>query len=222
LIAARRIAGLTLVAAAGLWLSHAALARQSTAAPPAKPPAKQAPASPANNGTPAGGASGQKDAAGSAAAPAAAPAGAGGAADGSTLGGAPPPDMGNIDQILEGDEEVLQGNSFTYDPGNRRDPFKSLLIAPDRPEFRGPRPEGIPGLLIDEIDLKGIFRTARGFVAQVTASNQKKGHLLKVGDQLYDGDVVSITKNEVVFKQIVQDPTALKPFREVVKTLGPQ
>jgi Tfp pilus assembly protein PilP len=135
---------------------------------------------------------------------------------------APPPDMGNIDQILEGDEEVLAGNSFTYDPGNRRDPFKSLLIAADRPEFRGPRPEGIPGLLIDEIDLKGVFRTARGYVAQVTASNQKKSYLLKEGDQLYDGDVVSIGKNEVVFKQIVQDPSALKPFREVVKSLNPQ
>jgi hypothetical protein len=135
--------------------------------------------------------------------------------------GSPAPDMGNIDQILEGDEEVLSGNSFTYDPGNRRDPFKSLLIAPDRPEFRGPRPEGVPGLLIDEIDLKGIFRTARGYVAQVSAANQKKSYLLKEGDQLYDGDVVSIGKSEVVFKQIVQDPTALKPFREVVKSLNP-
>jgi Tfp pilus assembly protein PilP len=136
--------------------------------------------------------------------------------------GSPPPDMGNIDQILEGDEEVLAGNTFTYDPGNRRDPFKSLLIAPDRPEFRGPRPEGVPGLLIDEIDLKGIFRTARGYVAQVNAANQKKSYLLKEGDQLYDGDVVSIGKSEVVFKQIVQDPTALKPFREIVKSLNPK
>lgn len=58
-------------------------------------------------------------------------------------------------------------------------------------------------------------------MAQVKASNQGKSYLLKEGDQLYDGDVVSITKNEVVFKQIVQDPTALKPFREVVKSLNP-
>lgn len=130
------------------------------------------------------------------------------------------PELGGIDEILEGEEEVLSGDGYTYDPGNRRDPFKSLLAAPDRPEFRGPRPEGIPGLLIDEIDLVGIFRTSRGFVAQVKAANQGKSYLLKEGDQLYDGDVVSINKIEVVFKQIVQDPTALKPFREVVKTLS--
>jgi hypothetical protein len=133
----------------------------------------------------------------------------------------PEPDLGNIDEILQGEEEVLSGSSFSYDPGNRRDPFKSLLAAPDRPELRGPRPEGIPGLLIDEIALTGIFRTPKGFVAQVKASNQNKSYLLKEGDQLYDGDVVSINRSEVVFKQIVQDPTALKPFREVVKSLNP-
>jgi len=171
------------------------------------------PAAPAS-GTSAGSAGGARGASG-AKPPAAAP--------GSPPAlGSPAPDMGNIDQILEGDEEVLTGgSSFTYDPGNRRDPFKSLLIAPDRPEFRGPRPEGVPGLLIDEIDLKGIYRTARGYVAQVNASNQKKSYLLKEGDQLFDGDVIGIHKNEVVFKQIVQDPTALKPFREVVKSLNP-
>jgi Tfp pilus assembly protein PilP len=130
-------------------------------------------------------------------------------------------DLEDIDQILEGEEEALSGSGFTYDPGNRRDPFKSLLAGQDRPEFRGPRPEGIPGLLIDEVDLTGIFRTSKGYVAQVVAANQKKSYLLKEGDQLYDGDVVSINHNEVVFKQIVQDPTALKPFREVVKSLNP-
>jgi hypothetical protein len=129
------------------------------------------------------------------------------------------PDLGDIDQILEGEEEVLSGSNFSYDPGNRRDPFKSLLAGRDRPEFRGQRPEGIAGLLIDEIDLTGIFRTSKGYVAQVVAANQKKSYLLKDGDQLYDGDVVSINHNEVVFKQVVQDPTALKPFREVVKSL---
>jgi hypothetical protein len=140
---------------------------------------------------------------------------------GSVAGQPPGPDTGKIDDILAGEEEVLSGSGFSYDPGNRRDPFKSLLAKSDTPAFRGPRPEGVPGLLIEEIDLTGIFRTSKGFVAQVVASNQKKSYLLKEGDQLYDGDVVSINKNEVVFKQIVQDPTALKPFREVVKSLNP-
>ena len=130
-------------------------------------------------------------------------------------------DTTSVDEILAGEEDVLAGTSYSYDPGNRRDPFRSLLTAKDRVLRKGPLPEGIPGLLIEEIDLTGIFRTNRGFVAQVLASNKEKSYLIREGDELYDGDVVSISQHEVVFKQIVNDPTVIKPFREVVKKLTP-
>lgn len=130
-------------------------------------------------------------------------------------------DQEKIDAMLQQEEQVLEGTGFTYDPGTRRDPFKSLLAGSDKPLLKGPRPEGIPGLMIDEVDLTGIFKTWKGYVAQVQASNKGKSYLLHEGDQLYDGDVVSIGDTEVVFKQIVNDPTALKPFREVVKKLTP-
>ncbi|HKI85365.1 MAG TPA: hypothetical protein VKA53_01345 [Thermoanaerobaculia bacterium] len=127
-----------------------------------------------------------------------------------------------INKILEGEEEVLEGGGYTYDPGGRRDPFKSLLGGGSAAAaVKGPRPKGVPGLLIDEIDLSGIFITPQGPVAQVQASNKKESYLLRVGDHLYDGEVVNITSNEVVFRQKVNDPTALKPFREVVKKLNP-
>jgi hypothetical protein len=126
-----------------------------------------------------------------------------------------------VDQILMDDAAMLAGEGYFYDPGSRRDPFRSLLTARDRLEFRGPRPEGIPGLLIGEIDITGIYLTSDGPVAQVASADQEKSYLLRVGDQLYDGDVISITANEAVFKQIVDDPTALKPFREISKKLNP-
>ena len=127
----------------------------------------------------------------------------------------------SLDDLLEEDEFVLTGEGYTYDSGDRRDPFKSLLIARQGPMLRGPRPEGLPGLLIEEIDLTGVFVTPDGPVAQVKSTQGEKSHLLHEGDQLYDGDVVSIGASEVVFKQIVDDPTAVKPFREVVKKLNP-
>ena len=127
----------------------------------------------------------------------------------------------SVDDILASEEDVLAGTTYSYDPGSRRDPFRSLLAAQNKAERKGALPEGIPGLLIEEIDLTGIFRTSRGFVAQVLASNKEKSYLIREGDQLYDGDVVSITQQEVVFKQIVSDPTVIKPFREVIKKLSP-
>ena len=79
-----------------------------------------------------------------------------------------------------------------------------------------PRPDGIPGLLIDEIELVAIHRASRGLVAQVRGGG--KGYMLRENDQVFDGDVLSISRNEVIFKQLT--PGAAKPFREVVKTVG--
>ena len=126
-----------------------------------------------------------------------------------------------IEEFLEDDMEVLAGEGATYDPGDRRDPFRSL-VARQTTVDRGPRPEGIPGLMIDDIEVTGIFVTAAGPVAQIRVADKRKSYLLREGDQLYDGDVTSISFDEVVFKQILDDPSALKPFRPVVKELRPQ
>ena len=132
-------------------------------------------------------------------------------------------DFGAVDDLLAADEEVLSApDTYTYDPGARRDPFRSLLRRRNKnDEVREERPEGKPGLLIDEIDLQGIFVLQDGPVAQVEAANSDTSYLLSPGDELWDGDVVRITLDEVIFKQSVRDPTALKPFREVVKRLNP-
>jgi len=124
------------------------------------------------------------------------------------------------DELLADEELMLLGEGYSYEPGDRRDPFKSLLIVRERAALRGPRPEGIPGLLIEEIDLTGILITQDGSFAQVRSTEEDKSYLLREGDQLYDGDVVSIAASELTFKQIVDDPTAVKPFREVVKKLN--
>lgn len=136
---------------------------------------------------------------------------------------APPdaPGLSEINELLQGEEAILSGQGVTYDPEDRRDPFKSLLIANEQAEQKRVRPPGIPGLLIDEIQITGIFRTAAGYVVQVQSAEKEKSFLLKQGDQLFDGDVVEISPNKVVFKQILQDPAAVKPYRDVVKTLRP-
>ncbi|HVR28005.1 MAG TPA: hypothetical protein VMS86_00600 [Thermoanaerobaculia bacterium] len=147
--------------------------------------------------------------------------------EGDPLAAPPPePDLEAIERMLREDEEVLGGSGYAYDPGDRRDPFLSLLRVAEAPDLLGPRPDGVPGLLIDEIELTGVFVTARGGVAQVQAADKTKSFLIHEGDQLYDGEVLDIRfeRNEVaevVFRQDVRDPTAAKPFREVVKKLNP-
>ncbi len=151
------------------------------------------------------------------------PAAEGAAEEGAAEGEQPRTGGVDIDQLLAEDEAVFADDGYAYDPAGRRDPFESLLVARERPEEGSqPRPEGIPGLLIGEVDLTGIFVLPDGPVAQVQSAVQDKSFLLRVGDRLYDGSVLSISRNEVVFREIVDDPTALKPFREVVKKLNPE
>ena len=130
-----------------------------------------------------------------------------------------------IDEILQGEEEILAGETgegYSYDPAGRRDPFVSLLQRTQIRRDQQPRPPGVPGLLIDEIDVKGIFALNGRMFAQVQTADKEKSYLIQEGDQLYDGEVVSIANNEVVFKQVVNDPSVIKPFREVVKKLNPE
>jgi Tfp pilus assembly protein PilP len=129
----------------------------------------------------------------------------------------------DIDALLEGDDSIFgSADTYSYEPAGRRDPFRSLLRNNEQGGLpTGPRPEGIPGLLIDEVTLIGVLRTPRGYMAQVQAADQQKSYLLKEGDKLFDGELVSIDREEVVFRQQVQDPAALKPYRDRVKTLNP-
>jgi len=136
------------------------------------------------------------------------------------------PSLDAIERMLLEDEAVLEGSGYTYDPGDRRDPFQSLLQVVDEPDLLGPRPDGVPGLLIDEVEVTGVFVTGDGPVAQVQSSKKNKSYLVHVGDTFYDGEIAAIrfernTTAEVVFRQDVRDPTATKPFREVVKQLKP-
>lgn len=133
-------------------------------------------------------------------------------------------DSSLVDELLERDEQVLNDPGvYNYDPGTRRDPFKSLIKSQtDRKVPRSEeRPEGVAGLLIDELQIQGIFVLDSGTVAQVISSASETSYLIRQGDQLWDGDVLRINLDEIVFKQTVNDPTALKPFREVVKKLTP-
>lgn len=137
--------------------------------------------------------------------------------------GTAPESLDQIEEIFEGEEQVLAGEGYSYDPGMRRDPFLSLLQRTQLDEMRDrPRPEGVPGLLIDEVDLKGIFEMNGRWFAQIQTADKEKSYLIEEGDQLFDGEVVAISANEVVFKQMVNDPSIIKPFREVVKKLNPE
>jgi len=128
----------------------------------------------------------------------------------------PPESLGQT--LLEQDELANAGKAYTYDPAGRRDPFRSLLIRqPNRPG--GQRPPGIAGIAVDEVIVQGIWKTRAGYVAQIRGSDNKS-YLLRPGDLLYDGEVTRVGPNEISFRQNLNDPQSVKPFRDVTKQLN--
>lgn len=122
----------------------------------------------------------------------------------------------SLEEILE---EPESADAYRYDPQGRRDPFRSL-IGPTPKIDAGNRPEGLPGFLIDELKLQGIFKTRQGYTAMVNAPDNK-GYSVRVGEKVLDGEVIRITATSVVFRQEVNDPTRIERYREVVKDLTP-
>jgi hypothetical protein len=120
--------------------------------------------------------------------------------------------------LIEQEESALAGRAYSYDPAGRRDPFRSLLV---REQNRGglERPPGIAGISIDDLVVHGIWKTRAGYVAQIRATDNKS-YLIRAGDLLYDGEVTRVGPNEVSFRQNLNDPQSVKPFREVTKQLN--
>ena len=126
-----------------------------------------------------------------------------------------------VEQILRQQEALITGQGFTYNPEGRRDPFRSPFGGPLETKQR---PQGKAGLLVAEIDLTGVVNDPRGGDVAMVIGPDNKGYFLRVGDQVYDGTVIAIDPEHgtVTFRQEVDDPRMIKPYRDVLKRVVPQ
>ena len=82
------------------------------------------------------------------------------------------------------------------------------------------RPPGLKGFLIQEVALKGIVKTHKGFTAMLLGTDGKS-YFVSVNDRLFDGVITYIDAATVTFRQEVTDPLSTVKSREVKKTLYP-
>ncbi|MBF8299825.1 MAG: hypothetical protein HW394_195 [Acidobacteria bacterium] len=108
---------------------------------------------------------------------------------------------------------------FTYRSEGRRDPFVSMARrGTGIGGTAGVRPAGLAGLEVAEVALRGTLRSGAGFVAMLQGADQKT-YIARVGDRLFDGTVRTISQNDMVILQQVNDPLSLDKQREVRKVL---
>jgi Tfp pilus assembly protein PilP len=96
----------------------------------------------------------------------------------------------------------------------KRDPFFSPVVQQNGSGCS----TGKKCLEIGNINLRGVVKSDNGFIAVVT-NNLNKAYFLRENDPVFNGYVVKITGDSVVFQETVQDKLG-KPFtREVVKRI---
>ena len=112
--------------------------------------------------------------------------------------------------------------NYRYEAKGRRDPFKSLDVVTTIQATTAPivRPPGLKGQLVSEINVVGIVKSKDGYMA-LANGYRGKTFFIHSKDELFDGKVLQIKSDTVVFSQTLTDNLGRKITQEVVKKLYP-
>lgn len=120
-------------------------------------------------------------------------------------------------------QEGLSSDTFIYLPRGRRDPFWDLLgNAKAGKDAKGREAiSGIAGLMIDELELEGIIFKGGEYHAALRGPDSQP-YLVKVGESVYDGEVVKIDSHSIIFKKILTIAIGGATERLIPKRLNPE
>jgi hypothetical protein len=71
----------------------------------------------------------------------------------------------------------------------------------DAMNSRQPAPKPTTAILLSEMQVTGIFRTPRGYAAMIEATPIKLSYVIYPGEMFYDGQLVAIEEDRLVFRQ---------------------
>lgn len=127
---------------------------------------------------------------------------------------APPPPEAMTEENM-----ILEGESLYHHSGER-DPFSPLIRsktagggAPVKVKFGT---KGVSRFTVENCILEGVVKSQDGEYAWFQGPDLKP-YKVKSGDTFADGVVLDISwdRGEVIVQQEIDDPTAIKPFRNV-------
>jgi hypothetical protein len=101
--------------------------------------------------------------------------------------------------------------------GGRRDPFLSPVV--NRGMGGSGCSTGKRCLAVDQIALTGIVKSEAGMIA-VVINAMNKAYFLRENDPVFNGYVVKITGDSIIFKETMQDKLGKSFTREVTKKIS--
>jgi Tfp pilus assembly protein PilP len=113
-------------------------------------------------------------------------------------------------------EESKKKEPREYSAAGRRDPFISPVVSHNT--TGSGCSSGKRCLAVDQIVLTGIVKSETGMIA-VVVNSMNKAYFLRENDPVFNGYVVKITGDSIIFNQTIEDKLG-KPFtREVTKKI---
>jgi hypothetical protein len=113
------------------------------------------------------------------------------------------------------DDAVKEAQEKKWSMSGKRDPFISPVVSHAGGSGCS---TGKKCLEIGAINLRGVVHSDGGFIAVVT-NNLNKAYFLRENDPVFDGYVVKITGDSIVFKATMQDRLGKTFTREVTKKI---
>ncbi|MBI3476151.1 MAG: hypothetical protein HY010_10490 [Acidobacteria bacterium] len=113
------------------------------------------------------------------------------------------------------DDPVKDEQDKKWAMSGKRDPFISPVVSHAGGSGCS---TGKKCLEIGAINLRGVVHSDGGFIAVVT-NNLNKAYFLRENDPVFDGYVVKITGDSIIFKETVQDRLGKSFTREVTKKI---
>ncbi len=104
-----------------------------------------------------------------------------------------------------------------FHTAGRRDPFVSPVVAMGGAVGSGCS-SGKRCLAIDQIALKGVVKSEAGMIA-VVVNAVDKAYFLRENDPVFNGYVVKITGDSIIFKETFHDRLGKTLTRDVTKSI---
>lgn len=123
----------------------------------------------------------------------------------------------DVDQGTQLETQVqIRPRGPTYDPGDRRDPFRDLLAGQD-PTEKG-KAKGIRDVSIDDAILIGIVKY-KGKLTAIINDTQGYPYYIKTGDNFLDGFVLNVNDSQVIFRKTKERGIPLTQPKDIVKEI---
>lgn len=119
--------------------------------------------------------------------------------------------------VLGGDENMLDEGELLYRHAEERDPFSPLVRSSQTSDVKVKvGSTGLARYTVESCQMEAIVKTSAGTVAWFQGPDNKP-YKAVVGEKFADGVIVEISmkSGEVVVQQELNDPTAIKPYRNL-------